>query len=138
VNEQELAVVRSMTEVEPIITVADFIFDDYTLCFGFSKDPTTTWHIYLKDGLIHRLLYNHEREVVEYESAESFPCARLNPRKRSYSESTNYAFALFMAKSGHPLCFTTHDPERDVARRAGIMGQKPANQFAGLILEDLT
>jgi hypothetical protein len=95
-----------------------------TLVYGYesnSDEPDgpiyNTVHVYLKDGLIHRYIYQGteagEETVVDYFAASYWPDARdLVPAKRSYPESTSFDFAYKMADLGVSLNPTTFDENR--------------------------
>ena len=82
-------------EAAPLIRAADFTGVDRTLLYGYTTERLT-WHVYLKGGLIHVLVYNHRDEVVSHEKAAQWHPAELVPNKRVYPESSDMALARML------------------------------------------
>lgn len=90
-----------------------------TLLYGWQvvmdDKPAVNFHVYLKDGLIHRLLWRewgHRNEIVEYDAFHSWDAARLIPTKRAYPESTNLLLASLLREAGVEIPHTTFDDRR--------------------------
>lgn len=74
-----------------------------TLIYGFDFDKNT-WHIYLKDNLIH--LYVYKENEIKYKKSHTFSCYDLNPGKRIYPHKSDYEFCRIMKEKGTSLSFT--------------------------------
>jgi hypothetical protein len=110
-----------------------------TLLLGYDCDRNT-WHVYLQNGEIHKLVYDHNLRVVSYFHADSFACRTLCPDKRAFSESTDYVFAKLIAEriDEYGICFTTHDDEAETLRRAGERGRTtPSDRYSGWTVPEL-
>lgn len=135
-NVEERALVEAVDAAEPRIESREFSGVHRTLMFGYDVSRRT-WHVYLKGGEIHKLIYDYNR-IVSYEHGPSFECRQLRPDKRVFSESTDFSFARIMAERDSSLCFTTHDDEADALRHAGELGRNtPSPYYSGWILEEL-
>lgn len=92
---------------------------DRTLAYGYTCERDT-FHVYLLDGVIHRLIAKRDGRVldVEWYDGRTAPCEALRPDKRVYPQYTDATFAVQMRALGFPLPFTTwsepkHDPFED-------------------------
>lgn len=90
-----------------------------TLLYGYTctlfEEPSSDFHVYLKGGLIHRLLYRelaHEIEVVEYDAFHAWDAHRLIPDKRVYPECTSVLMARLLRDAGVEVPFTRFDEKR--------------------------
>jgi hypothetical protein len=76
---------------------------DRTLLYGFTCDRST-WHVYLKDGEIHTVMYMDKKDIQE------IPVTSNNgylPDKRLYPERCDFEFCSFLKNLGCILPFTT-------------------------------
>ena len=90
-----------------------------TLLYGWESatetTPATAFHVYLKDGLIHRLLYRewtHHIEVVQYDYFRAWDANRLVPLKRVYPESITLLMARLLKDAGVEIPFTSFSDSR--------------------------
>jgi hypothetical protein len=93
----------------PIVRASLFAGVDRTLLFGFNLDRTT-FHVYLKDGQIRRVIYNHQG-VIDFQSQETWEAVSLVPDKRAYPERTDGHFARLMLHHGIAVPYTTFDED---------------------------
>lgn len=139
-NEQERAEVSKIQAAKPRISASELAYrGERTLLLGYDCDRNT-WHVYLQDGEIHKLVYDHNLRVVSYFHADSFECQALCPDKRAFSESTDYVFAKLIAEriDEYGICFTTHDDEAEALRRAGERGRTtPSDRYSGWTVPEL-
>lgn len=85
-----------------------------TLLLGYTCDREE-FHVYLKDGYIHRLIYRekaHTIETVEYEWFASWKADRLVPDKRVFPESTDPLMARLLRDAGVDVPYTLFDDSR--------------------------
>lgn len=75
-----------------LVRASDFIGVDRTLLYGYTC-TRETWHVYLKGGLIHVLVYTATGETVSHKKTEEWDPASLVPDKRVYPESTDPVLA---------------------------------------------
>jgi hypothetical protein len=90
---------------EPLVYVSDFDGPDRTLLFGYTCDRTT-FHVYLRDGLIWRLEYHATSLMpLHHASADSFRAVDLVPNKRVYAEATDFQMAQRLQALGVPVAY---------------------------------
>jgi hypothetical protein len=97
---------------------------DRTLLHGYTCDHYT-FHVYLKDRQIHRVIYTLGR-LIEHISGVELDVDRMAPDKRTYPEACDEQFCFLMHFKNQYVSYTNFDPER-----------KPA-QFHGKLLEELS
>ena len=101
----------SLTDVEldePKISVADLPGPDRTLLYGYDT-ARNTWHVYIKNGEIHRVISMMGGPIGHLSRVEWNP-ADLVPNKRVYPERTDYEFARLCNQTDNPVCFTRYKP----------------------------
>jgi hypothetical protein len=96
---------------------------DRTLLHGFTIDRHT-FHVYLKDRQIHRVIYN-QGKVIDHISGLELDVGRMAPDKRTYPDACDEQFCLLMHYKNQHVTYTTFDPTRQPA------------QFHGKLLEEL-
>lgn len=84
---------------------------DRTLVYGYTLNRDT-FHVYMENGVIHRVIYNFHKGVIDYAVEPNLTAGDCYPDKRSYPESCDREFSYWMAENGRPLCFTTFDVSR--------------------------
>lgn len=97
---------------------------DRTLLYGFTCDRDT-FHVYLKDGQIHRVIYKFGGQTINAISGVELAVNLLSPDKRTYPEACDEQFCFLMHYKDQHVSYTTYDHER-----------KPA-QFSGKLIEEL-
>lgn len=101
------------------IDAADIDGPDRTLAYGYTCERLS-WHVYLKDGEIHRLVTHGSGGLVEsHYSRTAWDPRELVPDKRVYPESVDAQFARLLLARGVTLPYTTFDEER-YAKVAGL------------------
>jgi hypothetical protein len=80
-----------------IIRASDLQRPDRTLLYGYTCNRDT-WHVYLKDGFIHRLEYTARGAVLKHDALSAWEASRLVPDKRVYPESTDLVFARMLKR----------------------------------------
>jgi len=96
---------------------------DRTLLYGYTCDRDT-FHVYLKDGLLHRIIYSR-KNLISHEFGDSIDVELLIPNKRTYPETCDFYFCMKLeVMSEHGITFTTYNGEREV------------KQFHGKVAED--
>lgn len=115
-NEKEYETLKSLRCDNEVITVSDVSEEtaegliDRTLLYGYTPSRFT-WHVYLKDERIHKLIYAN-REPVTHDRFESVEPKILIPNKRLYPEACDYSFCALLITMGFSLPFTTWNPDR--------------------------
>ena len=99
------------SKIYPTVTVGDLGQPDRTLAYGYTCDRYT-FHVYLQDARIHRIVYRHDGATVSYSIGHVADAHGLIPDKRLYPESTDHRFALLMLGKGLELPFTRFDDAR--------------------------
>lgn len=85
-----------------------------TLLYGYTCGRDT-FHVYLKDGLIHRLVYStagNEITIVEYDYFRAWDAHRLVPDKRVYPDSTDLLMARLLKDAGIDVPYLPFDDKR--------------------------
>jgi hypothetical protein len=102
-----------------------------TLLYGYTCGRDT-FHVYLKDGLIHRLVYRtagDEMKIVEYDYFRAWDAYRLVPDKRVYPDSTSLLMARLLRDAGVDVPYLPFDDKRH-----DYLGDE---HLKGLIREDM-
>lgn len=95
--------------------------DAFTLLYGYDVDRNT-WHVYVKDGKIHRHIYRDQwdeatlsyrtRTLAGSSGQEEWKDASLLvPSKRLYPERCHYLFCALLKAKGIYLTFTTFNEQ---------------------------
>lgn len=100
-----------------------------TLFWGYTCDRNS-FHVYLYNGYMELIIYNHKNEVITYLGRrEAIAADELVPDKRLYPEACDYEFARLVTErkttKGVGLPFTTYNHNR------------PAKIYYGAIAEHL-
>lgn len=88
---------------------------DRTLLYGYTCDRDT-WHVYIKDKKIHKVIYKYKEKPVEYPIESNYDYI---PNKRLYPETCDFLFCKLLIKLGYDLPFTTWNNEREEKRYYG-------------------
>lgn len=96
---------------------------DRTLLWGYTCERDSL-HVYLKDGLLHRVLYKFPDKLIIATSGESLPCSAMAPDKRAYPAACDEQFAQLMVEKNQYVSYTTFDERPDIP-------------FHGKLLEEL-
>lgn len=103
---------------EPLISTQDLNNkQDRTLLYGYTCDRDT-WHVYLKNGNIHTVLYRNSafREIpVGLKEIQIKANQDYIPNKRLYPAACDYEFCMLLQDSGYHLPFTNFDDREQTA-----------------------
>jgi hypothetical protein len=81
--------------------------ENRTLLYGYTLDRNT-FHIYVMDGEIHKIIYNRiSNFLIYYKVGKSFDVLELIPDKRVYPEYSEYEFCQLLIDRGCTIPFTT-------------------------------
>lgn len=78
--------------------------DKQTLIYGYNCDRKTV-HVYVMDGLIHKIVYNGNK-LLSHESKDKWEAKELVPNKRVYWDRSQYAFCSLCITHGISIAFT--------------------------------
>lgn len=94
-------IIRGLDDSETVTVHIDEISDqnDRTLLYGYTVDRDT-FHVYIQDGEIHRLIYAYGGEPISHISGSELAATDLQPNKRAYPEWTDFEFALLLKTRG--------------------------------------
>jgi len=109
---------REIKDMKPIVINKDILMPflaDRTLLYGYTCERNT-WHVYMKDAIIHKVIYRYDADPVEYEVNDNYD---FIPDKRLYPETCDYQFCKILHRLGHELPFTNWDDEREVKQYYG-------------------
>lgn len=88
---------------------------DRTLLYGYTCDRLT-WHVYIKDGIIHKVKYGNSWDSDEYMSVTEFSVTENEqyvPDKRLYPECCDFEFCGLLKKKGICLPFTIFNEDKE-------------------------
>jgi hypothetical protein len=122
---EDIITIKSQSKVQPAFHISQLDEKtDRTLLYGYTCDRDT-FHVYLKDGLLHRIIYSR-KNLISHEFGESIDVELLIPNKRTYPETCDFDFCMKLEViSDHGVTFTTYNSERE------------EKQFHGEVAEDL-
>lgn len=86
---------------------------DRTLLWGYTCERDS-FHVYLKDGQIHKALYKFPNKLLFCTSGESMPCSSMAPDKRAYPAACDEQFAQLMVEKNQHVSYTTFDEREDI------------------------
>lgn len=92
------------------ISVDDLAEGDRTLLYGYNCQRET-FHVYLADGLIHRLIYKSSDPCISYERGPELEASLLRPDKRGYSERCDGDFVSLMDRRGLKISLSPFNEE---------------------------
>lgn len=98
---------------------------DRTLLYGYDNNRVT-WHVYLKDGVVHRHTYNQGGPMLIHQPQ----CLQdYIPNKRVYPELSNFEFCRYMkVEKGCNIIFLPWSPDIEGSREsAGFFGVTKEN-----------
>ncbi|WP_315740043.1 MULTISPECIES: hypothetical protein [unclassified Bradyrhizobium] len=120
-TEDEMMAVRQVDKTP--ITVSPDDGPDRTLLYGYDCERYT-WHIYQKDGQIHRAIYlGSNPSPQSFDSEAHFVASALVPNKRLYPEHCDFDFCMKLAALGIHLPFTTYGSAADGVNRKPFAGR---------------
>ena len=95
------------------IAVADISGPDRTLLYGYTIERHT-FHVYLKDGKIHKYVYSYDKETTYHREESCWDYASdLVPDKRVYPAASDLEFCRILLRSGVDIpCTTWEDMEQ--------------------------
>ena len=96
---------------------------DRTLLWGYTCNRES-FHVYLKDRQLHRLIYDFNHEMLNYQVGESLTASILHHDKRIYPEATDYDFARLLYEADETPCFTTFNEKREQSSFYGLMKEE--------------
>jgi hypothetical protein len=97
---------------------------DRTLLYGYTCERLT-WHVYLEDGVIHKVVYRSSGGDCEHSYyGEGFKVWELIPDKRLYPETCDFEFCSLLRGKGVDLLFTNFNEDRG------------ESQYYGWVVED--
>lgn len=112
---------RRREQAHPVFTPRAHLGDlsNRTLLYGYDLDRTTV-HTYLQDEVVHVVRFHPPSfddaqnvvRVRSYEQSETLPVGLLIPSKRSYPESCDFEFTLWLMDHGFDPNFTTYGKRR--------------------------
>lgn len=102
---------KEINNIENVITFDEIIealnvTDDFegTLLYGFNLDRFT-FHVYIKNKMIHILLYSLDL-IVFHKVSHAFAAHHYNPVKRAYPDQTLFGFAKLLKSRGEYITYT--------------------------------
>lgn len=111
-NAEQLEKIRIIQNRDhrPKVMAAQFVAGgDRTLIYGYDVERNT-FHVYVKDGMLHRFVYRDSRSaqvVVAYEATPTMHGEHMIPNKRIYWEYSDYEAIWFLATLDLPMSFTS-------------------------------
>lgn len=112
-NLRELAQLGAYEDEHVTLSINEMTLDkmEGTLLYGCTHNRET-FHVYLKDGLLNRIIYRDDGGVISVISGTELPCIDLVPNDRLYPEACDYETCLMLKLKGFALPFATYDDSR--------------------------
>jgi hypothetical protein len=110
-NLEEYNLLKKINELPEKIIDAEMLapfLRDRTLLYGYTLERKT-WHVYIKDKIIHKIVYDSKQDLVEYQINDNYD---FIPDKRLYPETCDYHFCKILIRLGYELPFTNWDDKR--------------------------
>lgn len=118
-NKEQLLSLESLSQEQDSLSIVDMKDKKpRTLLWGYTCDRSS-FHVYIDDDRLHRLIYNHDQETLSYASG-SIATTDLTPNKRLYPEACDFSFCLTLRSKGLHLPFTTFRGDRKSADFYGL------------------
>lgn len=116
-TKEELEVIQSIEPISPSVIIGSMLNnqEDRTLLFGYTCDRLT-WHVYLKNGVIHKVIYGNSYSSSEYTPVTEYQVTaneQFVPNKRLYPECCDAEFCRLLRRKNIPMVFTTYDDTRE-------------------------
>lgn len=96
---------------------------DRTLLWGYTIERDS-FHVYLKDKLIHIVTYDDKDRILKAESGFEVPVQAVKPSKRAYPDGCDEQFCRLLIEKKQPISYT-------------VFNERQAFQFHGALIEDL-
>lgn len=99
-TKQELAQLIAQSSATPMVSIAELPKGfEGTLLYGYTCDRNT-FHVYVKDEVIHAVTYNFNEEIITHASGKEVYAGSCFPDKRVYRQPTQFFFMELLAKKG--------------------------------------
>lgn len=99
-TKQELTQLIAQSSATPMVSIAELPKGfEGTLLYGFTCERHT-FHVYVKDEVIHAVTYNFEEEIITHTSGKEVYAGSCVPDKRVYRQPTHFFFMELLAKKG--------------------------------------
>jgi len=100
----EYNILCSLTGMPDVPVSASYLNNkfDRTLLYGYTCDRYT-WHVYLKEGEIHTVMYMDKKDIQEIQVTSN---KGYIPDKRLYPERCDFEFCSLLKSLGCSLPFT--------------------------------
>lgn len=125
-NKDEYKLVEKMKPQKEHVLSPDDLKNksDRTLLYGYTCDRDT-WHVYIKDEVIHTIWYNaREDDVVICELPDYISNKQYIPNKRLYPETCDFEFCSLLIDKGVHLPFTTWNDNREEKQFYGLINKR--------------
>lgn len=130
-NQNEFFEISNTAPPEYVAMASDFSGSDKTLLYGYTCEKKS-WHIYKKDGLLHKLVYGYPAFFISYDARESFILSDLIPDKRVFPECTDFHLAKMFLAASIDVPYLPFD------NNAHLRDSQLARTFYGLVREEVT
>ncbi|MBI6883213.1 hypothetical protein [Pseudomonas putida] len=95
---------------------------DRTLLWGYTLDRSS-FHVYIKDGVLHRVVYGHPNTLISHISGEELACESMAPDKRAYPAACDEQFSRLMHEKGQHVRYTTFTEREDIPFHGLVSGE---------------
>lgn len=105
---------------------------DRTLLYGYTTERHT-FHVYLKDGVFHTLVYEYNRAIPIYYNCGTSIAIDTDPfvvpNKRLYPETCDFEYCMLLRSRGAlTVSFTGYDDKRSAKQYYGRLYGEPADE----------
>lgn len=103
-DKKQLEMLNKVSKPADTVFTAEHLNDkaDRTLLYGYTCDRAT-WHVYIKDGNIHTVMYFSDKDTQEIFVQYNHDFV---PDKRLYPECCDFEFCALLIRDGCSLPFT--------------------------------
>ena len=102
---------------------------DRTLILGYTVHRNT-FHVYLKDGILHRHVYDYTGQTLTHDFGDTLLASSLAPNKRSYPQWCDFEFCKLLLVKGVNPNFTRYtEPDEE-----SVQYHNECAPFAGKVI----
>lgn len=99
-TKQELEQLIEQAVATPMVSISELPKGfEGTLLYGYTCERHT-FHVYVKDEVIHAVTYNFDEEIIIHTSGKEVYAGSCFPDKRVYRQPTHFFFMELLAKKG--------------------------------------
>lgn len=83
-----------------------------TLLYGYTLERDS-FHVYLKDKLIHVVIYDFDNRIIYSVAGFEIPVGGMVPTKRAYPAACDEQFCRLMIEKKQPISYTIYEDRQE-------------------------